>query len=293
MENENKNKKLKLLIGMLVVLLISLTIFTITLSTNNQRDLDVLKVEKKTIEEDLQTLIANYDKAIEESEIKDNDLIAARERIEILLDSVKDAEANLDLIRRYRAEVGKLKSERDLLFKRADSLQILAMRYETERDSTYMMLDEATKYADSIALQNEALSKIIVKGSSLKISGMKAEGVLIRNNGKIVDTDRARRAQKVRTCFTLNENEIAEAGDKLLFVQVINPKNNVIGEKATVNFEENILTYSATTNVFYENEALDVCVMVDAAESDLVEGNYTINVFEGPRLISTSRMSLK
>lgn len=294
MENEVKNndKKLKLLIGTLAVLLIALTVFTVNMYSDFQENTGNLEIEKQTIELELETLLVNYDKAIEESDFKDSELIAARERIEQLLDSVKDMEANTQLIRRYRAEIGKLKSERDHLFKKADSLQMVASNLQMERDSTFVRLDQQTRYADSITIQNEALAKVIVKGAALKVSGLKAEGVFQRRSGKVIETDKSRRADQIRTCFSLNENEIAEAGNKLLYVQVINPKNNVIGEKATVNFEENILTYSTATAVYYENDAIDVCLLIDGKDDDLVAGDYVVNVFEGPRLLSTSRLKL-
>lgn len=294
MENEVKNndKKLKWLIGTLAVLLIALTVFTVNMYSDFQENTGNLEIEKQSIELELEELLVNYDKAIEESDFKDRELIAARERIEQLLDSVKDMEANTQLIRRYRNEIGKLKSEKDHLFKKADSLQMVASNLQMERDSTFVRLDQKTRYADSITIQNEALSKVIVKGAALKVSGLKAEGVFQRRSGKVIETDKSRRADQIRTCFSLNENEIAEAGNKLLYVQVINPKNNVIGEKATVNFEENTLTYSAATAVYYENDAIDVCLMIDGKGDDLVAGDYVVNVFEGPRLLSTSRLKL-
>jgi len=294
MENEVKDndKKLKWLIGTLAVLLIALTVFTVNMYSDFQENTGNLEVEKQAIELELEELLANYDRAIEESDFKDRELITARERIEQLLDSVKDMEANTQLIRRYRNEIGKLKSEKDQLFKKADSLQMVASNLQMERDSTYVRLDQKTRYADSITIQNEALAKVIVKGAALKVSGLKAEGVFQRRSGKVIETDKSRRADQIRTCFSLNENEIAEAGNKLLYVQVINPKNNVIGEKATVNFEENILTYSAATAVYYENETIDVCLMIDGKDDDLVAGDYVVNVFEGPRLLSTTRLKL-
>ncbi len=293
METENNNAKQKWLIGVLAVLLVALTIFTIKLYNDSQETATNLEIQKMDIEEELEELLVNYNIAIEDNNSKDRDLLAARERIEILLDSVKDSQANLDLIRRYRIEVGKLKTERDQLFRRADSLQLATQRLTIERDSTSNVLDETVKRVDSISIQNEALAKVVEKGSALKISRLKAEGVLVRNSGKIVDTDRTRRADKIRTCFTINANEIAEKGDKILFIQVINSKNNVVGEKSTVNFEENVLTYSATSSVFYENQDLDVCVLVNVLEEDLISGNYKINVFDGPRLVASSNLQLK
>ena len=79
----------------------------------------------------------------------------------------------------------------------------------------------------------------------------------------------------------------------MLYIQVINPKNNLLGEKEVLEFENGTLNYSASTKVFYENEELDVCSMVAANEEDLVEGVYKINVFDGSKLIATSKMTLK
>jgi len=293
METENSNNKLKWLIGILAVLLVALTVFTVKLYNDSKETASNLELQKMDIEQDLEELIANYNVAISENQSKDKDLIAARERISILLDSVKDSQANVDLIRRYRTEVGKLKNERTVLFRKADSLQMLANRLTVERDSTTVVLGETIKVVDSISMQNLALEKVVAKGSALKVSGLKTEGVIVRNSGKIVNTDRASRADRIRTCFSLNANEIAEKGDRLLFVQVINPKKNVIGEKAVVNFEDKVLTYSATSNVFYENEALDVCVLINALEAELIPGNYSVNVFDGPRLVATSTLKLK
>lgn len=292
MENESNNK-LKWLIGILAVLLVALTLFTVKLYNDNQESISNLEIQKVDIEQELEELIANYNIAIDENVEMDDELRAARERITILLDSVKGSQANVDLIRRYRIEVGKLKNERETLFKRADSLQILANRLTVERDSTVTVLQQTEMKVDSIALQNEALEKVVARGAALKISSMKTEGVIVRNNGKIVSTDRSRRADRIRTCFTINANDLAERGDRLLFVQVINPQNNVIGERATVSFEENVLTYSATSNVFYENEALDVCILVNAEEADIISGTYTINVFDGPKLVATSSLQMR
>ena len=60
-----------------------------------------------------------------------------------------------------------------------------------------------------------------------------------------------------------------------------------------ISFEEGDLTYSASTKVYYENEELDVCILVNAAENDLVPGRYVINVFDNARIISTATMILK
>jgi hypothetical protein len=47
------------------------------------------------------------------------------------------------------------------------------------------------------------------------------------------------------------------------------------------------------TVVFYEKEELDVCITSDVTEADLIEGNYTINIFDGASRVATTTMELK
>ena len=292
-ENENNSGKFKILIGVLSVLLIALAVYTVTLFNDSKNTVSNLEMQKADIEQELEGLIANYDEVIKENELKDKDLLAARERITILLDSVKDAQANVALIERYKAEVGRLKQERSMLFKRADSLIAVNRQLAMERDSTSMELSNTRMVVDSVSQENLAMNETIKKGSIVKATDLRGEAVIIGNSGKVVDTKRASRADKIRACFTLAPNAIAQRGDRTLYVQVINPRNKMMGDDAVKQFEEKNINYSASTNVFYENDELDVCILVNSAEVNLVEGRYTINLFDGPNQIATTTMELK
>jgi len=292
-ENENNSGKFKILIGVLSVLLIALAVYTVTLFNDNKSTISNLETQKADIEQELEGLIANYDEVIKDNELKDKDLLAARERITILLDSVKDAKANIGLIERYKAEVGRLKQERTLLFKRADSLIAANKQLAMERDSTSTELSNTRMVVDSVSQENMAMTETIKKGSIVKATDLRGEAVIIRNNGKVVDTKRASRADKIRACFTLAPNAIAQKGDRILYVQVINPKNKMMGDNTVKQFEDKNLNYSASTNIFYENDELDVCILVNASDADLVEGRYTINLFDGSNQVSTTTMELK
>jgi len=293
MKTEIINNKFKILIGILSLLLIALSIYTITLYNENKDTVAGLEEQKADIQIELEELIANYDEIIQDNEIKDNDLIEARDRIEILLDSVKDTKANLALIRRYKIEIGKLKKERILLFKKADSLIAANMLLKFERDSTNIVLGNTIRVVDSVTEENIAMANTIKEGSVVNVVDLRGTGVIVRKSGKIVDTKRSSRADKVRACFTLSPNPIAKKGDRLLYIQVINPRNNLLGDKSVIEFDSGTLNYSTTINVFYENEELDVCILVDANEKDLVKGRYIINVFDGSTQVATSSLVLK
>ncbi|SEK86803.1 hypothetical protein SAMN04487910_1340 [Aquimarina amphilecti] len=293
MTTQNNNLTLKILIGVLGALLLILGIFTYKFYNEEKREKAILQQEKDLIESELGELITKYDNAIALNEVMDDHLLKEKQRVVVLLDSLKDYDANVALIARYRREVSKLKKERERLFKLADSLTTANAQLATDLDSTSTALSERIVFSDSLATQNNKLAEIVERGSALQASGIKAEGVRVRNSGKITTTSRSSRAEKVRVCFTLSPNKLTEKGDKELFVQVINPENNLIGDKVSVNFDDAVLTYSGRNKVFYENDALDVCVLVDTAEGELMKGNYVVNLFSGPRMISNTQFELK
>jgi hypothetical protein len=296
MTTDSNPTKFKVFIGLLIVLLFALGAYTYHLFSENQdskNSITTLETEKRDMETELEELIANYDVVIESNEFKDKELIAAKERIEILLTDVKNAKLNEGLLKRYRAEIQTLKQERVVLFKRADSLARENITLQVQRDSTNVVLTDTYKVVDSMSLSNILLSETVKMGALVKATNLKSEAVIVRSSGKIVETQRASRADKIRACFTLAPNDIAEAGDKVLYVQVINPENNILGQKENITNADGLLTYSSTVKVFYEKDALDVCSLIDAKEDDLVKGRYIINVFEGTRLLLTNTLELK
>jgi len=250
MTTQNNNLTLKILIGVLGALLLILGIFTYKFYNEEKQNKAILQQEKDLIESELGELITKYDNAIALNEVMDDHLLKAKERIVVLLDSVEKNEANLALISRYRREVGKLKKERERLFKLADSLTTANAQLATDLDSTSVALNQRIIFSDSLQTQNSRLAEIVERGSALTAANIKAEGVRVRNSGKISTTPRASKADKVRVCFTLSPNKLTEKGDKELFVQVINPENNLIGDKISVNFDDAILTYSGRNKVF-------------------------------------------
>jgi hypothetical protein len=91
--------------------------------------------------------------------------------------------------------------------------------------------------------------------------------------------------------FTIAENKIAKSGDKVYYVQVIDAKNNVLGDKATVSFGDTNLTYSFTTTVKYENQTVNVKEQLPG--KDFAKGTYFVNVFDKGELVSKSSFSLR
>ena len=289
----SNNNRAKILIGLLVVLLVSLAGYTYTLIQQNKETVLFLEADKAQVQKELEALVVSYNEILQDNKLKDKDLIAARDRIVVLLDSVKNYKANLSIITRYKAQVKGLKNERTQLFKRADSLLIVTQRLAVEKDSTTAVLIKTIKVVDSVTTANTQLFNSLEKGALIGISNLDATAIIVRKGGKIKETKRATRADKIRVCYTIAPNTLAQAGDRVLYVQVINPDNNIIGDKSNITFGQDLLTYSKSESVFYENQALDVCAIVGTAGQDVLKGLYTINIFDAQRQIGSTTLMLK
>lgn len=289
----SNNNRAKILIGLLVVLLVSLAGYTYTLIQQNKETVLFLEADKAQVQKELEALVVSYNEILQDNKLKDKDLIAARDRVIALLDSVKDYKANLSIITRYKAQVRGLKNERAQLFKRADSLLVVTQRLAIEKDSTTAVLIKTIKVVDSVTTANTQLFNSLEKGALIGISNLDATAIIVRKGGKIKETKRASRADKIRVCYTIAPNTLAQAGDRVLYVQVINPDNNIIGDKSNITFGQDLLTYSKSESVFYENQALDVCAIVGTTGQDVLKGLYTINIFDAQRQIGSTTLMLK
>ena len=289
----SNNNRAKILIGLLVVLLVSLAGYTYTLIQQNKETVLFLEADKAEVQKELEAIVVSYNEILQDNELKDKDLIAARDRIVVLLDSVKNYKANLSIINRYKAQVRGLKNERTQLFKRADSLLIVTQRLAIEKDSTTAVLNKTIKVVDSVTTANTQLFNSLEKGALIGITNLDATAIIVRKGGKIKQTNRASRADKIRVCYTIAPNTLAQAGDRVLYVQVINPDNNIIGDKSNITFGQDLLTYSKSESVFYENQALDVCAIIGTTGQDVLKGLYTINIFDAQRQIGSTTLMLK
>ena len=293
MNNDNQTKNFKRIIIILVILLFGLGAYTLILFQESQANQQDLQEQKMAITQELDDLKGTYDTLLKDYQLQDQALIEARSRIAQLLDSVESAKPSMAIIKRYRIEIARLKEERTMLFARADSLIQVTQSLSLKVDSTQVVLGQTRLESDDLRQKNEDLERVLEKGSRLQIMDFSSNAVIVRRSGKIVDTKRASRADKIRACFTITPNAVAVPGERNLYLQVINPKNNLIGSRMTLEQGPERLYYSATTQVDFQQEEVDVCIMVGAQEEDLVSGRYVLNLYQDSTRLATTTMLLK
>ena len=293
MENQNTNSTLKIITGILAVLLIIAGAFAIKLYNQEKNTKAELTQEKEVVLNDLKQMVGKYDTVIKENNLKDTELNTARDRIQVLIDSVETMESSVAALSRYQREAIKLRKERDLLFAQNDSLKGMNKMLAMQVDSTSYELEVSKMKRDSLSTEKEKLAQRVALGSSLSANKLTGTGVIVRNSGKLVENDNNRRVDRIRACYTVPQNRIAEPGDKELYVQVVDPDNNILGENKVMQVNDSTsVTYSAISKFYYENSALDICENIPPREGGFSEGLYKIYVYDGGNVIAETTLVL-
>lgn len=291
--SQNSNTGLKVGLGILLVLFLGTAFYASKLYSDKQETERTLVTEKQQVMNDLNNMAKQYDAAIAENEIANDDLIEARERIQGLMDSLKISQNSVNSLWRYKKKFLALQEEMDELLVENDRLKVENELLATSLDSTQVQLEERTMFTDSLLVQNTELANVVEDAAALQTVGLKGMGVIERSSGKQIPTERARRSDKIKLCFTVAKNTLAEAGDKELYVQVIDPKNNVLGSNDQIQFDDQVLNYSLISRFNYENKNLNICEYISVGEEKFEKGRYTVNVFNEKELISASEFELK
>ena len=173
--------------------------------------------------------------------------------------------ADISSLSRYRRQVSVLKAEREQLLRKVDSLSQSNSLLAMQRDSTYAELERQTVFNDSLVVQNTELADAVERGSTLSLTEQSVDAVKERSSGKLVSTSRAKATDKIKVCFTVGSNNIAQAGDRQFFIEVLDPQGNVMSEGlSTTTDNGGSLTYTKATNFTMKIPSLDVCDYINS-----------------------------
>jgi len=116
--------------------------------------------------------------------------------------------------------------------------------------------------------------------------------------GKETETDKVKRVDRIKICFTLGKNSILEPGIKTIYVRIAQPDEEILvkgrGEEYTFMHQGELIQYSIVQEVDYQNTAQEVCMYWNSRPSlELQPGLYNVDVFHGDQVIGETTFTLK
>ena len=294
MASENKsNNGLKVAIGILAVLLIGAgALFFLKNNELNEMQADLnAKIEAKRIKID--SLNQDIIERVSQHEELQGEYSAAQDEISQLNSDIAGRDATIEDLEKYEKWYRSVAAKNKKLKAQIKDLEAVNTVLKDSIGTIAVQLDEQAKVADSLASQMIEKNKLLESASEVKIAGLKTVAIVERSSGRQIITEKARKADKIKICYSVSENSLAETGDRSYYIQVLDANNNVLGDAANEKFDSRILTYSVKSTFNYNNKSLDICEYVAEPKDGFEKGNYFVNVFKGDKLIAHEAITLK
>lgn len=299
-EQHPKNSNLWMYIVLIVLALgvIGLSIYLISVKKNLNNLVEEKERQRIELADELRTLIITHD-SVRTAYGEMSDSLYVK-------DSLIQADAKeIKQLLNYKWDYYKIK-------KKLSRLQVVAQKYVLQMDSLYTVNSELTE--ENIQIKEEIkierrknaqlegikdeLSGKVDEASVVGTYNITADPVRAKSGGKESVTDKVRRTDRIRVCFTVAENAIAEPGKKTIYVRIAQPDKEILikgrGDEYTFEHQGEILQYSIKKEFDYENEAIDFCIHWNRRETvELQPGIYHVDIYESDHNIGSSSFELK
>ena len=284
----------RLIIGSLIVAVTLLSVFSFTSYQSIAAQQQFLEQEKHLVEGELSQMIERYDAVFLTNNLIASQLKVAKSEAQKTLDSLKVFKTNFAVLSRLKQQLNNLKVKNKLLFSAIDSLDSVNQSLKADKLLAYSELLKEKSENYTLKKRNANLNKDLEKAALLTANSFKAVGYR-HSLGFKNTTTKAKHTNSFEVCFSLVENVLAKSGSKTIYIQILDPNNNVIADKGSVDFGDKNLIYSQKEIVNYTNKTIAICldVKADHTEQPLSKGSYFISVFQDARRLGGAEVVLR
>lgn len=239
-----------------------------------------LSEERTELLAQLDELQAKYDKMAPEHQEMDSLLRLERRRVGQLRAQISGGgPLSGTQVNEYRQKIEELELQLEEFRQQIDVLLEENLALTGENAQIRSTLTQTTTRNQELEIKNQDLEQKVEKASILTISNLEFTALRERRRGD-EPTDKARRTDKIRICFTINQNLVANTGNRDFFVRIIDPSNQVLANSPdnTLIFEAETIQYSIKRTINFQQESQDVCVIWDQ-DASFQKGYYNVVVF--------------
>lgn len=224
-------------------------------------------------------------------------MILKIERLTQIIDSIsKVSEANSKDLANMKRRVNSLRAQNKQLIAQVDSINQAYQALEIEKQEVEENLEEEVVKNTELTEENTGLKKDVAVGSMLQLSKLNASAYKVKGGGKEKETSSAGSADRIKACFTVAKNLIADKGERVVYMRVTTPDLKVITAQGeadkTFNFNGKPLMYSAKQTMYYDQDIIESCLNMDK-EADFVSGEYTVELYTEGYMLGATKVTLR
>jgi len=242
---------------------------------------NMLTHEKDSLANELRKLMYSYDTLKTNNDTLNAQLAKEREKIRRLL-SINAS--NIELIKKYRAEINTMREIMKSYIVQIDSLNTRNKLLAAENQDIKQKFSQVQKTNVELEKVREELSSKVEIASVILAKDITPVAL----NKKRKETTRIDRIDKLRVCFTLRENPIATSGKKTVYMRIIRPDQLVITTSPDnlFDYKDSKMIFTESRTVDYMNQDIEMCIFVDNT-GDFIPGNYNGELYLEGNLIGT------
>ncbi len=246
----------------------------------------VLTQEKDSLANELRHMVVAYDTLKTNNDTLNAGLQKQKNKIVKLL-SVNAS--NVQLIKRYKSEITTMRQIMKSYIVQIDSLNTRNKMLVSENSEIKQQITQVRNTNSELSKVKEELSTKVEVASIVQAKDI----VAVSLNKKRKETTSINLLDKLRICFTLRENPLAKPGQKDVYMRVIRPDSLVVTSSPDNLFEYkgNKIIYSATRQVDYMNQDIEVCIFLDN-KGDYIIGNYSVDLYLEDNIIGRTNFML-
>src|SRR5664279_5386354 len=246
----------------------------------------VLTQEKDSLANELRHMAVAYDTLKTNNDTLNAGLQKQKEKIVKLLSI---SASNVQLIKKYKNEISTMRDIMKSYIVQIDSLNTRNKILTSENTEIKEQINQVRSTNTELSKVKEELTSKVEVASIIQAKNIAAVSL----NKKRKETTRIGNLDKLRICFTLRENPLAKAGQKDVYMRVIRPDSLVVASSPDNLFEYkgNKIIYSATRQVDYSNQDIEVCIFLDN-KGDFIIGNYSVELYLEDNIIGRTNFML-
>lgn len=307
-EVKKRNSK-NILVGVLVIALLATWGYIIYDNNRKSQEKDVLTAQvvksdsdKNELQKELNDAALRLD-ALKTSnaqadsliQTKNKDIDDLKNKIQSILNDKNATEAQLNEARRLIAQ---LKGNIDTYASEIESLKLQNTQLTEQNAVVTSQRDSVIQNLDSTKQVIQQKEQIIDVGSTLHASNFKIVGIQEKGSGREKETSKAKKVDKLKISFDLDENRITQSGLKDIYIAITAPDGKPVtvdalgsGRFVTRDGVERPFTKKVTVN-YVQGEKQPVTVEW-SQNSDFQTGHYKIEIYNNGFKIGQGVVDLK
>ena len=290
---EKKNIYIWILIAVLLAAIGGLVAWNLTQRNELNEMVEQMTIEKEELQEEYEDLAIQFD-GYQQMDIRNDSLqdLLSREqqRVQDLLEELRHTKAsNARKIAELKKELATVRMVMKDYVRQIDSLNATNARLTAENQQFKEENKQVKEQNTHLSTLNEQLTETVTRASMMEVTACMVT-MLNKNDRK---TRMVSHLSKLQFDYTIAKNITCTPGLKDLYVRIMDPNGNLLGEDAEhlFAFESDEIPYSLTQQIEYTGEAYEsTCYQaIDKA----IDGFYTIDFFCDGNLIGSFPFQLK